>query len=160
MSLKNLEYVELFQNEITDISPLAALENVKELNICKNSISDFTPLYGLKKLEKLWIGINDVNAAKAAELRAHLPEGCKIVWDMASGDHPCAYGWRPIDYRTWGFRYDNPLNTGMIERMESAADNLSGADIDPDDYADEPLAPWTITGEPPVQGSPDAQLAV
>ena len=145
MTLKNLEYVELFQNEIVDISPLAALENVRELNITKNRISDFTPLYGLKKLEKLWVGINNITPAAAAELKAHVPEGCKVVWDMASGDHPCAYGWRPIDYRTWGFRYDQPLNIGMIERMEAVPYNLSGADIDPEAYRDEPLAPWGET---------------
>lgn len=54
-SLKELEYLELFKNDINDISVLANCEKLIDLNICFNRIKDWTPLQGLKNLERLWI---------------------------------------------------------------------------------------------------------
>lgn len=54
-SLKNLEYLELFKNDIHDISCLANCTNLIDLNICFNRIKDWTPLHGLDKLERLWL---------------------------------------------------------------------------------------------------------
>ena len=54
-SLKDLEYLELFKNDIHDISCLANCTNLIDLNICFNRIKDWTPLEGLDKLERLWI---------------------------------------------------------------------------------------------------------
>ena len=54
-SLKNLEYLELFKNDINDISCLANCTNLIDLNICFNRIKDWTPLHGLQNLERLWL---------------------------------------------------------------------------------------------------------
>ncbi len=54
-SLKDLEYLELFKNDIHDISCLANCTNLIDLNICFNRIKDWTPLHGLDKLERLWL---------------------------------------------------------------------------------------------------------
>ena len=54
-SLKNLEYLELFKNDINDISCLANCTNLLDLNICFNRIKDWTPIHGLDKLERLWL---------------------------------------------------------------------------------------------------------
>ena len=54
-SLKNLEYLELFKNDIHDISCLKNCTNLIDLNLCFNRIKDWTPLLGLKKLERLWL---------------------------------------------------------------------------------------------------------
>ena len=54
-SLKDLEYLELFKNDINDISCLANCTNLLDLNICFNRIKDWTPIHGLTNLERLWI---------------------------------------------------------------------------------------------------------
>lgn len=54
-SLKDLEYLELFKNDIHDISCLANCTNLIDLNICFNRVKDWTPLHGLNKLERLWV---------------------------------------------------------------------------------------------------------
>ena len=54
-SLKDLEYLELFKNDINDISCLANCTNLIDLNICFNRIKDWTPIHGLDKLERLWL---------------------------------------------------------------------------------------------------------
>ena len=53
---KHLEYLELFTNRITDLTPLSELHELKHLNICWNrKLADISPIYGLD-LERLWIG--------------------------------------------------------------------------------------------------------
>ena len=54
-SLKELEYLEIFKNNVQDISCLARCENLVDLNICFNRIRDLTPLHGLKRLRRLWL---------------------------------------------------------------------------------------------------------
>ena len=54
-SLKELQYLELFKNDVHDISCLANCTELVDLNICFNRISDLTPLYGLQKLRRLWL---------------------------------------------------------------------------------------------------------
>lgn len=54
-SLKELEYLELFKNDIYDISCLTNCPNLIDLNICFNRIKDWTPIHSLDKLERLWL---------------------------------------------------------------------------------------------------------
>ena len=142
-SLKNLEYVELFENKLVDISPLAECTNIKEINLCKNTIKDASPLYGLKNLHKVWIGQNGMTDEQYDEIKSHMPEGC-IYIGKRMHEHPCSEGWRPLDYRLWGFRYEHPQNAGMYITMQdnayaAAHDNAedTSANIDPDAYGDE-----------------------
>ncbi len=83
-SLKELEYLEIFKNNIRDISCLANCENLVDLNICFNRISDWSPLYGLKKLRRLWLynsnnysDSSPVPSSAVQALRKALPE-CKV----------------------------------------------------------------------------------
>ncbi len=133
--LPNLEYVELFENELVDISPLAKLNTIKELNVTKNRIEDLSPLYGLTNLEKLWVGMNPTSDEQKELIAANAPEGCIVTIKM--GKHPCSEGWRPLDYRLWGFEYLHPNNAGMINKMNDIKVSTTSAHIDPYAYSDE-----------------------
>ena len=54
-SLKELQYLEIFKNDINDISCLANCTELVDLNICFNRISDWSPLEGLTHLRRLWM---------------------------------------------------------------------------------------------------------
>ena len=95
-SLKELEYLELFKNDVHDISCLANCTNLVDLNICFNRISDLTPLYGLQKLRRLWLFNSNnysdeypVPADAVKALRSALPN-CKVDAVSYSTDG----GWR------------------------------------------------------------------
>ena len=58
--LTKLEVLKLFANDIEDISPVSELVNLKELQLENNIISDLTPLAGLTRLEYLSLGGNRI----------------------------------------------------------------------------------------------------
>lgn len=92
-----LEYLELFNTGLSDLSPLCGLKNLRHLNICYNfGITDITPLYSLTGLERLWIGAYDpVPPEQLAKIRKALPN-CEIddtvkdptegTWRFVAGD--------------------------------------------------------------------------
>ena len=91
---KKLEYLEIFNTNCTDLTPLAGLTNLRHLNICwiKN-LSDITPLYGLTQLERLWIGSSEYNSiprAQLKEIRERLPN----TEINTSTENPTEEGWR------------------------------------------------------------------
>lgn len=59
--LRNLEYLDLFDHAISDLTPLAGLVNLNNLHLNTNQISDLTPLEGLTSLESLTLGNNQIN---------------------------------------------------------------------------------------------------
>ena len=59
-NLKKLEGLWLTNNQIRDVSPLAGLVNLKTLHIENNSIRDISPLAELTKLEDLKLGENPI----------------------------------------------------------------------------------------------------
>ena len=61
--LRRLEELQLHFNNISDITPLANLTNLRILNLELNNISDFRPLLELPRLEVLYIGHNPGAAA-------------------------------------------------------------------------------------------------
>ncbi len=86
-----LEYLEMFGTECTDLRPLAKLHNLKHLNIAGIvDIEDVSPLFGMTQLERLYLGsMNRVPNEQAEELRRHLPN-CEIdtlVYDDPTGGH-------------------------------------------------------------------------
>ena len=92
--LPDLEYVELFMQDIADLTPLAGHEKLLDLNLCHNSIEDFSPLYTCTNLERLYISYNPgLNDEAIAALQAALPN-CLIeteVWgstDAGWREHP------------------------------------------------------------------------
>ncbi len=54
-SLKELQYLEIFKNDINDISCLANCTELVDLNMCFNRISDWSALEGLTHLRRLWL---------------------------------------------------------------------------------------------------------
>ncbi|MEQ8969030.1 MAG: leucine-rich repeat domain-containing protein [Coleofasciculus sp. C1-SOL-03] len=52
--------LQLWDNSITDISPLAGLSNLTELFLSSNSITDASPLAQLTNLRRLFLGDNPI----------------------------------------------------------------------------------------------------
>ncbi len=57
----NLESVNLFNNEVADVSPLADLPRLSELRLERNRISDLAPLTRMAGLRHLWVNYNPVS---------------------------------------------------------------------------------------------------
>ncbi len=86
-----LEYLEMFGTECTDLRPLAELHNLKHLNIAGIvDIDDVSPLFGMTQLERLYLGsMNRVPNEQTEELRRRLPN-CEVdtlVYDDPTGGH-------------------------------------------------------------------------
>ena len=93
-SLKDLEYLEIFHDDIHDISCLAGLEHLVDLNICFNRITDYTPLLELKNLRRLWMANSwtdymTVPDEEVARLQEALPN-CNVN----AVSSPTEGGWR------------------------------------------------------------------
>ncbi len=56
----NIEYLDFYDNSITDLSPLAGLTTLKHLGLNNNNISDLSPLSGLTNLTKVLLRDNDI----------------------------------------------------------------------------------------------------
>lgn len=98
-SLKDLEYLELFKNDINDISCLTNCQNLLDLNICFNRIKDWTPIKSLPKLERLWLYNSNnwseeypVDRQIVNDLKAALPN-CHVD----STSYSTLGGWREHD---------------------------------------------------------------
>jgi len=57
----NLTWLDLWNNQISDISPLAILTSLTSLDLWYNQISDISPLAGLTGLTKLWLNLNRIS---------------------------------------------------------------------------------------------------
>ena len=57
----NLSWVDLYVNNISDVSPLAGLTELWWLSLSSNNISDVSPLAGLTKLRVLWLYYNNIS---------------------------------------------------------------------------------------------------
>ena len=89
--LPELEYIELFMQEITDLTPLMNHEKLLDLNLCHNKIEDFSPLYTCTNLERLYISYNPgLNDEAIAALQAALPN-CLIETEVYGSTDA---GWR------------------------------------------------------------------
>ena len=86
-----LEYLEMFSTECTDLRPLAGLSNLKHLNCASIfALEDITPLYGLTQLERLYIGsMNRVPWEQCEEFQKRVPncEFDTMVYDDPTGGH-------------------------------------------------------------------------
>lgn len=88
-----LEYLEMFSTECSDLRPLSGLKNLKHLNIAGIvDIEDISPLYGLTQLERLWLGsMNRVPWEQVEEFQKRVPN-CQV--DALVYDDPTAGHWR------------------------------------------------------------------
>ena len=82
-SLRHLEYLEMFNNCISDISCLSGLPFLMDLNLCTNDISNLEPVKNIAGLKRLWMsrfrrGVPFGEVRKEALLiRKALPE-CEV----------------------------------------------------------------------------------
>lgn len=78
--LKELEYLELFSANVTDVTPLASLTSLRDLNLAYNQqLRDISPLYDLPHLERLWCGHTLVPREQREAMEAAHPE-CEFDW--------------------------------------------------------------------------------
>ena len=89
--MKDLEYVELFLNDITDLSPLKDKEKLVDLNIFYNPLKNgFEVLREMPQLKRLWAGKCRLSEEQLAELREALPETVIVTEGISSTGN----GWR------------------------------------------------------------------
>ena len=87
----------MFNNQVTDLTPLKSLTRLMDLNIGFNKIADFSPLYEMKWLQRLWVHKaenrngkgNGISQAVVDKLIKKLPE-CEINYTSM----PTLGGWR------------------------------------------------------------------
>jgi internalin A len=60
-SLNNLTYLWLSNNEIDDLTPIASLSNLSELRIDNNRISNLRPVAGLTKVTAVYLSNNQIS---------------------------------------------------------------------------------------------------
>ena len=86
-----LEYLEMFSTNCTDLRPLSGLSKLKHLNIAGiPELEDITPLYGMTQLERLYLGsMNRVPWEQCEEFQKRVPN-CEFdtgVYDDPTGGH-------------------------------------------------------------------------
>lgn len=68
----NLTELQIYQNNITDLSPLKGLTELKNLSLFKNKIEDLTPIAGLVGLESLYLRSNNISDISPIDGLVHL----------------------------------------------------------------------------------------
>jgi len=72
--LKKLHYLELFMNDITDLSPLNDLDGLVDVNISFNyHLKNIEPLFNKPKLERLWLVSDNISKEDYQRLRDAYP---------------------------------------------------------------------------------------
>lgn len=90
---KPLEYFEMFNNRVRDISCLTGCETLIDLNLCATHISDLTPLHDLPNLRRVWMG--DVDELTRDEINQFLAkQGDRLEVSNFFTIYPTYYGWR------------------------------------------------------------------
>lgn len=90
---KPLEYLEIFNTRVEDLSFLQGCDTLMDLNICMTRVTDLSPLYELKGLKRLWVGSKTPIAYRErARFLSYQEENLEAYnfWT----DIPTLYGWR------------------------------------------------------------------
>ena len=74
--LVNLQRLEFWENQVSDISPLQYLVNLQELNFDQNQVSDILPLQNLVNLQWLWFEHNQVSDVSPLQSLVNL----ELLW--------------------------------------------------------------------------------
>ena len=95
-SCPELEYLEMFSTNCTDLSPLKGLGNLKHLNVAGIvELEDISPLYDMHQLKRFYLGsMNRVPWEQCEEFQKRNPD-CEFdtsVYDDPTGNH-----WRFIE---------------------------------------------------------------
>jgi len=82
--MKKMRWLRLQDNEITDISPLAALSDLEELWLQNNEISDISPLVenrGLAAGDEVHLEGNPLDGRSISDFIPQLQErGVEVTW--------------------------------------------------------------------------------
>lgn len=102
--MKELEFLEIFNTDVYDLSPLLELPNLKYLNCSQTLIPNVDYLVEMQQLEVLWLCNSEhISRAEAAQLEEALPN-CYI---NTTAQGSTRSGWRSYD------------NQGYIDMRES-----------------------------------------
>ena len=98
----DLEYLEIFKNYITDLSPLRGMTELRDLNIGYNDIRDLSPLDGLQKLERLWtMGNWWLSDEEIARFQALHPNCEVVTWSYGATGNRCTRDMTQIPGTSW-----------------------------------------------------------
>ena len=98
----DLEYLEIFKNYITDLSPLRGMTELRDLNIGYNDIRDLSPLDGLQKLERLWtMGNWWLPEEEIARFQALHPNCEVVTWSYGATGNRCTRDMTQIPGTSW-----------------------------------------------------------
>lgn len=90
----HLRYLELFANNVSDMSVISELKELEDLNVCYNPVNSAEPFKDLPHLQKLWIYNTSIPWQEINELKEIYPN-VKIV---TSGNGSVDQGWRDGDH--------------------------------------------------------------
>ena len=80
VNLTNLTRLDLYHNEIQDISVLANLTNLTDFDLSYNQIQDISALSNLTNLTSLDLSENQINPQDIDWLQQKLPN-CEIIFE-------------------------------------------------------------------------------
>ena len=86
----HLRYLELFANNIEDMSVLEQLKDLEDLNLCYNPVKTAAPLMDFPKLQRLWVYQTCIPYAEIKALCAAYPDAKVVI----SGESSVDQGWR------------------------------------------------------------------
>ncbi len=123
----DLEYLEIFSSEVTDLTPLAECRNLEHLNISNlPEVTDISPLYGLTKLKRLMIVMDNVPEEQKAEITALLPDCAMMFYAV----NPTDNGWRRDRLNQYVPRYALLRQQLGYDGYNSPEDFINWADIE------------------------------
>lgn len=91
-TLKELEWLEIFNSPVTDVSPLVGCTSLKDL-LLSGSYIDVTPLGEMPWLENIWMLHSGVDGKDITYLHEHLPNTHLEVNDSKDAH---SHGWRHL----------------------------------------------------------------
>lgn len=90
---KPLEYLEMFNNKVKDISCLAGKETLIDLNLCNTHVSDLSIVASMPNLQRVWMG--DIDELTKDAVNAYLTEkGDTLDSYNFTTKYPTEGGWR------------------------------------------------------------------
>ena len=90
--LKELEWLELFNTGVTDISPLAECTSLKDILLSK-TYPDVEPLGRMPWLEHLWFLRSGIDGEDIMYIREHCPN---VVMQVGDSKDAHSHGWRDL----------------------------------------------------------------
>ena len=71
--LEDLQWINLYNTQVSDLSPLAELKNLKWLTLNATPVEDISPLAQLGNLELLYLQYSQVSEEQVQAMRKALP---------------------------------------------------------------------------------------